>query len=159
MVITEIGTKLFGEDFALIMAVIMGAAMFSGLNIMGGSGMGMFSGATTATSLIQVTNAIANVYARFVQMDTEDIYKEMAEMEENYTEEMKEISKKTMEMFGINDVSFDPMDLLENPQAVSESMQTFINRTILTGSDIARITHNLIEDYVEISQQLPKHSL
>jgi len=160
MVITEIGTKLFGEEFAMLFSIIMGAAMLSGINIMGGSGIGnMFSGGTLATSLVQVTNAIANIYARFVQMDTADIYKDMEEAEKNYTEEMKAIAKKTEEMFGINDVSFDPTDLLENPQAISESMQTFINRTILTGSDIARITHSLIEDYVEVSQQLPKHAL
>jgi hypothetical protein len=44
----------------------------------------------------------------------------------------------------------------DNRSVTSEPSEIFLRRTLLTGSDIAEMTHAMIDDFVEISLKLPE---
>jgi len=65
-----------------------------------------------------------------------------------------------------NDLLFNPLSLTDsikgnassraNSSYVPESLDEFINRTTMTGSDIVEFTLSMVNDYPELQRTLPR---
>jgi hypothetical protein len=52
----------------------------------------------------------------------------------------------------------NPMMLTDATEYFGETSETFLSRTLMTGSDIAELTRAMVENFAEISLELPKAS-
>ena len=94
----------------------------------------------------------------FMQADTAALYEQMQELQESNADAMEEIQKLSEEILGMTGEQIDPNMLSDAREYFGESSETFLSRTLLTGSDLAEITHALIEDFSTISLKLPELS-
>jgi len=73
--------------------------------------------------------------------------------QEEYEAEAEKIEKLSEEILGMTNPEIVPI-LLTNDEHFGESRETFLGRTLLTGSDIAQIQSSLITNYAELTLKL-----
>lgn len=103
-----------------------------------------------AENLLKLTFSTVNAYSVFMNAKTQNLYSEMAELESEYNREKKELQEELNALIG-GSVSFDPMLLTDVRFYQDESSQMFLDRTLLSGSEIAQISHDLISDFTEVT--------
>lgn len=149
-VIQEVAGALgpLGAIFAAIAGIALGG-MMSG-QFAGGFNFDIF---LRADNLLRLTNATINAYSLHVQAKTEDIFAQIRDLGEQYKKQKREIDQLMYELTGFSS-GFDPMILTEVLQGSQESRDAFNQRTLMTGSDIAELTHGLIDSFVASSLDL-----
>lgn len=108
-----------------------------------------------AENFINLSSSVSKAYTGWLNADTASIYASATDVQEKYKDEMEEIEKLSEQILGMTNQSIDPMIFTDSNDFFGESSETFINRTLLTGSDIADLTHSLIENFSEVSLELP----
>jgi hypothetical protein len=158
-VLSSIAVELFGEKDGRIIAAV--------LTFMITSGAGNYhqTGSTSVDwgQFMRVDNLIAmteSVVQGYTSKAISDIEQDMKEAKEEYEDDVESILKR-MDDLGYSDVDLDPLmylqqDNLDDRNVTSEPSEIFLRRTLLTGSDIAEMTHAMIDDWVEISLTLPE---
>ena len=109
-----------------------------------------------AQNIQSITNSVSNAYTKWLQVDTNMMMTELTNVQENYSEEMEKISEMTDELLGMTDGVIDPMMFTDASEYFGESQDAFLSRTLLTGDDIVELTHAMIDNFTEISLELPK---
>ena len=153
-------TALFGEKFGSIIGSIISMAVFS---VMSGisSGLSLSASLTKLFSidnLIKLTGAVADGVSTWVNSEIENLGLKLGDLHESYEDSMAEIEKKTAELLGYSGVHLDPLSLwkgLDNRMMMTESSTTFLNRTLLTGTDLAEISIDMIGDFTKLTLDLP----
>ena len=68
----------------------------------------------------------------------------------------RQIREQFFEQFGYGGGQIDPMMFVgDKSPVIAESRDTFLARTLMTGSDVAQTSHDLLYDYVELTTTLP----
>lgn len=153
-VISTVSTQLFGEKWGALVSALLGFALGF---VMGGMQFDM-------KQLFNLTNALANGYAGYMQGETAEMYADAAEDREKYEKEMERIQKLIDDLYAGNDLYFDPLSLTDtaygNEQSegsyIPETADQFIQRTMLNGTDLLEISQSLIYDHSQISLTLPQ---
>ena len=109
-----------------------------------------------ADNLIKMTNSVSDVYTKWLNADTQAIYDSLDGLEDEYEKSMDEIENLSEEILGMTGGEINPMILTDAREHFGESSEAFLNRTLLTGSDIAMLTHAMIENFAAITLELPK---
>ena len=150
-VIQEVAAKLgpLGAIFAAIAGIVMGGIV-SGQMTGGGFSFDIF---LRADNLLKLTNATINAYSLHTQAKTQDIYGQMRDLDEQYKRQKREIDALMYELTGFSS-GFDPTILTEVLKNASESRDSFNQRTLMTGSDIAELTQGLIGSFAASSLDL-----
>lgn len=107
-------------------------------------------------NIIKLTDSVSSAYTQWMQGETEGIVQEISETTEQFNEQTDKIREMTEDILGMTNVDFDPMMFTDAAEYFGESSEAFLNRTLLTGSDIANIVHAMIEHFVPSSLELPK---
>lgn len=160
MALSEVSTKLFGAKWGALIGSLLGFLFSFGMN----GGFANLSSLFTPANLLGLSSALANGYSGYVQANIGEMQTEMFENQKDFDAEMKRIQKMIDELGGNNNLYFNPMQLTDSVKGngsetrgsyMPESLDEFIHRTTLTGSDIVDVTLSLITDFAEISLQLP----
>ena len=161
-VIGAVSVELFGEKWGKIIAAvvtIMIGSMSTNYHQTGNFAInwGEFM---KVDNLIGMTDSVAAGVQGYSASEISDIEKDMAEAKEEYEDDVQSIIKR-MEDLGYSGVDLDPLmfiqqDNSDDRNVTSEPSEQFLRRTLLTGSDIAEMTHAMIDDFVEISLTLPE---
>lgn len=155
--LTEVSTGLFGDQWGTVIGAIASMVAMNWANSASGAAATASASAKTsltASQLIQGTGAIAQAYGAHVQGKVAGIQNEALELQTKYEEEMKKIEDLTKQLSGSN--MFDLEGFLDSTQQfVYEKSETFLARTLLTGSDIAEITNGMITNFADIGKELP----
>src|SRR5690606_36362191 len=106
-------------------------------------------------NLMKLTDAVTGAAGLWLQLDTPEIPDAMERPADDYDEQMKEIREKSKEMLGVSNVAFDVRLLTDAADYVGETSEVFLGRTLMTGTDIIRLSHSLIYDFAEMSLELP----
>lgn len=148
---TTVLSKLgpIGQIISAVFSIVMGAAASGAFS---GTGFN-FDIFLRADNLLKLTNATINAYSIHIQAKTADIYAQMRDVEEQYKKQKREIDQLMYELTGFSS-GFDPMILTEVLKGSQESRDAFNQRTLMTGSDIAELTHGLIDSFVASSLDL-----
>lgn len=158
MLIMEASTTLLGDKLGSIIGAILSFVTTLGLS-------GGFDNFTllSADGLLSVTNVLANGYSGLSQANIEEIQGKMLANNISYEKTMKDIDKLLKELTGTNNLYFDPLQFTDisdvgNEQGnySPETLDGFIQRTLLVGGDIAELSIAMITKYPEIKLQLPK---
>ena len=154
--ITYVSVELLGEKIGFIVAAI---ASFVALNVgtslaNGGSLAGSWSAMMEPMNLMALTNSVGNAYSQIINADTMDLVKKSQEALNDYRDQSLELQENYAQQFGYGSAYFDPMSLTETGQSFfTETSETFLGRTLMTGSDIAQMGNDLITNFVELTLQ------
>lgn len=159
--VSEVSTELFGEKWGAIIGAIATFAISFGVT----NGFGSLNLTTLMQpqNLLAMSSALANGYSGFVQANITEMQDAFNERAKGYQSELDEIAELIRELGGGNNLSFDPMQLTDvnagNGQGssyVPETLDEFIHRTTMTGSDIVDVTLSLITRYADLNLTLPE---
>lgn len=162
-VITLGATELFGEQLGQIIGAIVSLVT---LQLAAGNFGSMdFSNIMSARNLLGMTNALANGYKAQLQGEIGELSAALEETKSRFEENEDFISEMLLNLGGINDLNFDPLSLTNANNGndssgfsdyTPETLDEFIHRTQLVGSDVTEITFSLIHDFPELANALPR---
>lgn len=151
-IISRVSVQIFGEKFGTIIGAIasivvlhVGSGMASGQTM-----SASFSNMMNAENLMKLTSSAADSLTKYMQASAQDFTSQTEEVLNDYTKQMKEISEKYLKEFGPGDGA----DLGVIQQAVIDRLEkpeVFLSRTLLTGTDIADISHAMLDNFTEFS--------
>ena len=152
-------TALFGAKWGAILGSLLSFVFTFGLE----NGFSNLSTLFQPSNLLSLSSALANGYQGFVQANVAEIGADMFKMGEEYQKEMDRIQELINQLMG-NDLAFDPMSLTDAVKGngsmtggyLPESLDDFIQRTTLTGTDIVELTLSMINDFSDLSLTLPR---
>ena len=158
-VLTAGSTAIFGAKWGAIIGSLLSFALTFGM-------AGGFINLATLfqpSNLLSLSSALANGYQGFVQANIAEMGADMFKVGEEYQKEMDRIQDLMSELMG-NDLAFNPMSLTDASKGngsgtgryLPESLDDFIQRTTLTGSDIVDLTLSMVNDFSDLSLTLPR---
>lgn len=145
----ELGTII--GSIAAIVAVSYGTALANGSNV------SFITEMTKAQNLISFTESGIQDYSKIIQQDTTDILTQTEQVQTNETTQEQNIESLWATNIGTDTVSFDPTQLTsstidsDTSNYTPETIQTFLQRTLMTGTDIAQMSFTLLLDYPDLS--------
>lgn len=152
-------TAIFGEKLGLIIAAVASiAAMQVGTALSNGTALSAsFANLMSAPSIIQMTSAVGQGVSGWIQADAMSTMQKTQDLVASYEKKSAEISKAAEENLGFGRAQLDPLALFANRTLSVESPNTFLQRTLMTGTDIAELTNSLLTNFADItlSTELP----
>ncbi|ANJ65203.1 hypothetical protein FROZEN_82 [Erwinia phage vB_EamP_Frozen] len=146
-----VGTKLFGEKIGAVFAVIgtVVATIYAGGGFSGG--VTALGGMANAANIMQLTVAAGNGYAGYMQAAAQETVAKTQELYADYTAKAKSIAEQYSDVFGSGTEVIDPLRITEASQVVYETATSFIQRTLMVGSDVAELSRTLIYNFVDVT--------
>ena len=147
--------KIFGAKWAAIIGAVLGIVM-SGFSsgLLGGNFEFSFNTFLRADNLLKLTNSVLTAYSIHIQEMTQGVYDEMGEAKNDFDKANRDIMEQSLEVLG-KSANFDPTALMDSQKsAPREKSDVFLSRTLLTGTDIAELTHTMISDFSAINMEL-----
>lgn len=157
-ILTKVAVKLFGPKWGPIIATVVGLFVGSyantgswtaGITNIGTAGL-------TASNIIMASSTVLNLYGGYMGYQAQQAYAKMGQLEKEYSTRLKTVQDLIDELDAGNHA--DLIDIQGYQQATwlrYEPMQQFLDRTLMTGSDVCEITNGLIENFTEVGLQLP----
>jgi len=154
---------LFGDKWGAIIGTVINLAVSFGMS--GGFEFDNLSELVNVENVMKITAAIANGYEGYTAGSIAEIADTMESNQEKYDKQMEEISDMLAKLNRNNDLNFDPLSLTDSVkgndlsmaggQYITETLEGFIHRTTMTGSDIVEINLDLINNFTALSLELP----
>lgn len=155
-IIQKGATMLLGEKMgaiigtiASLIAIQVGTAMSTGTSMSSMMGQMM-----RADNLLKLTSTMGNAVSQYINAGTQDILRQTEDMMQKYNTDMRELQKKYADDFGYGQGTINPLTLTESFGLASESRDSFLNRTLMTGSDIADMSMKMIDNFADTNLQL-----
>lgn len=155
-VIQKGSVALFGEKWGNLIGAVAGffAFQMGGQFQITGNWQMNFNTMFQPQNLIKMTDAVAKGFSGFVQARMNEIMGDYENIAQEYKDQTKVIEDKMKELFG-SDIWFDPTILMDmsgvDDGSLRESSNSFLERTLLTGSDIAEMTNAVISEFPRAS--------
>ena len=154
-IITKVSTALFGDKLGAIIGVIASmVAVYAGTAMANDQSFASaFGDMMRAENLLKLTSAVGNGYADFIKADTQDVLQRTQQLTADYSAQSKEIEAKYEEVLGgQNGTIMDPLSLtnVSRPR-ILESSESFLGRTLMTGSDIAGLSLDMLTNFTTIT--------
>lgn len=105
-------------------------------------------------NILKITNAVGEGINKSIQAEIKEISSEIQDYTKWAADQAKNIQEQYLKEFGAAG-AVDPMWFTDIAKATSESPTTFLQRTLLTGTDIAELSHELLSNFTEHSTKLP----
>ena len=152
-------TALFGEKLGQIIGFIASVvAMQAGSMYAAGKEITMSSLYSTmmkAENLLKLTLSTGDAVSNYIRAGTMEILADIKEVQDNYKKTSDEIAQAYENEFGIgNGGVIDPMQLTDIGSVMYEPSQTFLTRTLMTGTDIAEVSLGMITNFAKLTLNL-----
>lgn len=164
MVVTQMvmaaATTLFGDKLGSIIGsiasfiVVAGATLHQAGQSFSQSLSTMFGNMVQAENLIKLTMSVGNGIAQYIQASAQEIIAETQQLLEQYKLDSGAIMRMYEENIGFGLGVINPLALTEsvNREGIAtESPDSFLSRTLMTGSDIAEMSHKMLEQFTELT--------
>jgi hypothetical protein len=153
-IISYASNAIFGPKIGAIVALVatvvamnVGTAMASGASLVEG-----FNALMSAENLMQLTMAAGNGYAGFVQGQTAELATQYQTAMQDYERQAKEIEGLFQQNIVRDRPLLDPLTLTDvTSETIPETRDTFLTRTLLTGSDVAELSHDMLKNFVDLT--------
>ena len=109
-----------------------------------------------AKDLLKLTGALANGYSQMVQAQAQEYIQLGMDYAQEYKEQMGDITEQFGNIYGTDTAYLDPTRLISAVGSFDQAMEpvnTFLGRTLLTGSEVADMTHKFISEFASITLQ------
>jgi hypothetical protein len=156
-IISKLSVAVFGAKLgaliatiASVMAMTVGAGMMSGQSLAASWGNLM-----SAQNLIGLTSSVGKGVAGYIQAGAMEWMQKTEDLMNEYEKASAAIQKQYIEEFGIGKFAFDPLGLTDvvnvGKDSVGETPQMFLDRTLMTGSDIAGLSLDMISGFANMT--------
>lgn len=152
-ILSTVSTAIFGEKIGAIISAIttvvviaMGSSMSAGQGLSASWGNMM-----SASGILNLTQAVGNGYAQYVQSSTNKLAMNTQQLLSNYNKESKEISDAYLRDFGYGSGVIDPMNFVDSSTLLIETGDQFLSRTLMTGSDVAALSLTMLNNFSELT--------
>lgn len=156
-IITMGANALFGDQIgqivgslASIIAINIGSSMASGQGF-----AASFSKLSSAESLLKLSAAAGKGYSDFINTQNTDIIDATNKVASAFDASAKEIEELFKTNLGVGiSRTFNPTDFLQASRIepfIPESSSGFLSRTLLTGTDVANMTNNMLSNFADIT--------
>lgn len=155
-IVTAAAVKLLGDKAGIIIGAIVAMVTMGALNnYANGQPINLLE-SFNANSLIKLTTTIAEDLGKLYQEGILSIQKKMKEAQEEFDRKSKELNQLFATEFGdrgrIDVLKF--LDAQDKMGIISESPELFIERTLMTGSDISDLSMNAISTMIDLDYTL-----
>ena len=159
-IIGLLATEVLGAKIGLIVAMVVSVAtMQVGTGLMNGASMTtIWSNMLSAQNLIAMTSAVGDGISGLIAMSAAETMVKTQDLIKDFEEESRKISELYAENVGYANVSIDPLSLTDVDfgnsfdgafRATTEPLDTFLSRTLMTGSDIAELSHDMLNNFTK----------
>jgi hypothetical protein len=156
-ILTAGAVSIFGDKIGTIVGAVLSFIVSGGFDINSFTSFSMAS----VDNILSIANVLANSYNGWVQANIIDINEQLTQNQTEYEKSLDKLNKLMEELGGMSNLHFNPMQLtdinLKSSGYLPESLDQFVQRTTLVGSDIVEITLAMINDYPELSRELPRN--
>ena len=144
------GDSIFGKIFSAVVTIILvayGGAALAGQQM---SISTAFGSLLSTQNILKLTLSSLDAYAQYMQASVQDVMKALGRDTEQYNNTMEEIQKLWKENLGSTGFSptFFTDAMNSNP---TEDLSTFISRTLMNGTDIARMSIDMLKQFASLS--------
>lgn len=154
-VITAGATSLFGDKLGSVIGTIasmVAIAYGSGQFSTGQTMSSMYGDMMKADNLLKLTSAVGGAVSNYIQAAAKGVAAETQQVLEDYDTRSKEISDLWDQNLGTETMGvIDPMMFTDAGKFTAdfqETRDTFLQRTLMTGSDIAQLSMDMIGKFV-----------
>lgn len=156
-ILSRVAGKLFGNSFLAQIFTFVAMFLIGNYQASGGTG-GMsfaesFGSLMRAENLLRLAMSAVNGLTEYLAKGTMTILQEAEALREAYSAESRRIQEMYVEQFGAGKV-IDPMAFTSAGSGKVESLDTFLQRTLMTGMDIAEATHEMLSDFCSMTLTL-----
>ena len=161
-VITEVSQAVLGDKLGAIVGLIASViAVQAGTALKNGqSFISSMSALFRADNLLKLTISGMQGVSSYMQATIQEIIESTTQMLSSYEQESLQISQAYEQNVGLGRATLDPF-LLDNFSSVlnttPESLDTFLQRTLMSGSDVADLSQSFISNFSDLtlSTELP----
>jgi hypothetical protein len=160
-IIGRVAKALFGDRIGAIVSTIATVVVMvvGAYEMGGGNWTTALNSLTSPSGILQLTSAITNGASQYLEAQSSDVIKQTTDMLNQYNDSMSQVSDLYAENIGTGLGQIDPLMLTDSavgslrqlPTLTLEPPSTFLNRTLMTGSDIAELTSTLITQYTSLT--------
>lgn len=160
-IIMAASTAIFGDEVGAIIGSIASVAALSVGTSMasGGTAMQGMQNMTSALNLMKVSVAGLNSYSQVMNRKIDEVADKIEALQESYKKKMTEIYDAWTENLGFDKGIIDIQAMTEaaRERYIVENLDSFLTRTLMTGSDIANTTNGMISNMLPatLSTKLP----
>lgn len=155
-IVVKVATLAFGKQIGAIIgavagviATVAGAGGFSNISDLFGQLADPITLGNLATTLTK------DVAGTILQNKMNDIQNKMIALQTDYTDEMDKISTAYLDNLG-DDQGVDTValnNITNSSTPYYETSETFLSRTLLTGSDLVQISKNYVNNFTDLTIQ------
>ena len=151
--IMTVSVKLLGPKIgAVIGAIASFFAMQVGTAVSAGqTASSAFNELMRVDNLMKLTNAIGGGATQYMQATAQEYVDKTQNVLQDYLSQSQTISAAFGENIGFGRGLIDPMALTESSGSLLESQDTFLQRTLMTGSDIADLSNSMISNFTDMT--------
>jgi len=152
--LSVVSTSIFGDKVGSIVAIVASMILLNPGTLAGITDLATtLTNLLTAENLLKLTMAAGDGYSQILQAESQDILSRTQELANRYAEDLKLVTERSQEMFGTSSgVDLTSILLSEVlPVVFSEPPETFLSRTLLTGSEIADLSMASVTDFVDLT--------
>lgn len=148
-----VAVAAFGEELGMIIATIAAAVTLQvGSALQAGQSMAsMWGSMMNVQNIMQLTSVLGNGYAQAMGADAQKYAIKTQEVMKDYAEQTKELEERYSSVLGYGNSYIDPLSLTETEYPVVETSQAFVTRTLMTGSDIAELSNDMLTHFVDLT--------
>lgn len=151
--LTVVAVAVFGDKIGTIVAAV---AMILMLQFQAGLQDGQslaqsFSHLMDPINLLRMTEAVGGGVAHLIQSGVQDTLAQTQDVLKKYNDQSKSISDLYAQNIGYDNPVIDPMSLTDTGSWYVEPGDTFLSRTLMTGSDIAELSTSLIGRFSDLT--------
>lgn len=161
-IVSYASKAVFGDKWGAVIAAVINLAITMGTS---GITFDNLSELGTASNILKISSAVANGYNGYVQGSIAEMGDELEGRAEDYEDRSKEIKKLLRDLRGTSGLNFDPLSLTDTLKGndasddkgsyIVETLDQFIGRTTMVGSDVVEITLAMVNDFPTLSLELP----
>jgi hypothetical protein len=151
--ITASAVKLLGDKWGGVVGVILSVVTMQIANgvASGASLASSFANMISAQNIMMLMSAVGDGYAAFIQASTMDLLAENAKVLAEYSADYKAILEAWETNLGGVDGVIDPTAVSNSIRASIEPLESFLQRTLMTGMDVADISMSMLTNFVDMT--------
>lgn len=157
-IIGMVSVELFGAKWGAIIGAIVTMVVLAGATgfANGQSLSAVWGSMMNPISIINMTSSVGNGIVGYMQASVAETMGKIQDLNKDYNKQSKDISDKLAELYGGSRGTIDPLDLVNIGQMqFFESEQAFLSRTLMTGTDIANMTQDMLNNFTSYTTALP----
>ena len=157
-VITTVAVSIFGEKVGLIIGTVLSiAALNVGTSLANGQGWASnFSEMMNPVNILKLTDSVSQTFINDINTKTKELTHETEALVTEYEKEAKRIEDLYELNFGVgNGIDIKAItELASKFEYRKEDVGAFLSRTLMTGSDIAQLSQDMIDKFASMTTAL-----